>query len=30
MPAPTHPPDILETQGTPAYGGLVREAAWQR
>jgi hypothetical protein len=30
MPAPTHPPDILETHGTPPYGGLVREAAWPR
>ena len=30
MPTPTHPPDILETHGTPAYGGLVREAAWPR
>jgi hypothetical protein len=30
LPAPTHPPDILETQGMPPYGGLVREAAWPR
>ena len=30
LPAPTHPPDILETHGTPPYGGLVREAGWQR
>jgi hypothetical protein len=29
LPAPTHSPDILETHGTPPYGGLVREAAWQ-
>jgi hypothetical protein len=30
LPAPTHSPDILETRGTQPYGGLVREAAWQR
>ena len=31
MPAPTHRPDIIETNahGTPDYPGLVREAAWQ-
>ena len=31
MPAPTHRPDILETNahGTSPYAGLVREAAWQ-
>ena len=30
LPAPTHPPDIRETHGTPPYGGLVGEATWQR
>jgi hypothetical protein len=30
LPGPTHPPDILETHGTPPYGGLIREATWQR